>query len=263
MAEGRSTVARTRIATSDATSVRVAGRDLVRELIGECSYSQMLYLLTCGRLPTADELAVLDACLVTLMEHGFNPSTLVARLMAHSVPGEPQVAIASGLLAVGGVFAGTTEQCAGMLVSLAARVDAGAEPAAVLSDFAVSRVLGSQPIPGFGHATHRPDDPRSGKLFTVAERHGGLGRHARLLQQLAVQVDAAMGRHLTINATGAIGALLLDIGVPVEAMRGFAVASRAGGLVGHLLEESRSPSARVIWDAARAAVPYEEPPGTC
>lgn len=259
MADRRKPAPRTRIATSTATTIRVAGRDLVEDLIGECSYSQMLYLLTCGRMPEPAELRILDACLVTLMEHGFNPSTLVARLIAHSVPGEPQVAIASGLLAIGGVFAGTTEQCAAMLASLAEQIDAGAPERAVLQAYAQGQVAQRKPVPGFGHATHSPDDPRTARLFAVAERHGGVGRHGRLLQQLAIEVDAALGRHLTINATGAIGALLLDIGVPVQAMRGFAVASRAGGLVGHLMEEARSPSARTIWDAAKAAVPYEEP----
>jgi citrate synthase len=71
-------------------------------------------------------------------------------------------------------------------------------------------------------------------------------------------VDAAFGRHITINATGAIAALLLEIGVPVAAMRAYSVVSRAGGLVGHLLEERASHSGRAIWAAAKTAVPYVE-----
>jgi citrate synthase len=80
----------------------------------------------------------------------------------------------------------------------------------------------------------------------------------RLLESLTVAVDAAFGRHITINATGAMAALLLDIGIPIAALRGVSVAARAGGLIGHLLEEQSNPSGRAIWHAAKVAVPYVE-----
>src|SRR5256885_7275412 len=52
----------------------------------------------------------------------------------------------------------------------------------------------------------------------------------------------------TINATGAVAALLGEIGVPTAVMRGFAVISRAAGLVAHVVEEQQSPSGRFIWE---------------
>ena len=94
-------MASTSICTSDLTSITVRGRDLVNELVGELSFTEMLYFLSCGRKPDAGQVKVLDACLVTIMEHGINPSTIVARLIADTVPDEPQVAIAAGLLGVG------------------------------------------------------------------------------------------------------------------------------------------------------------------
>ena len=48
-------------------------------LVGELSFTEMLYFLSCGRKPDAGQVKVLDACLVTIMEHGINPSTIVAR----------------------------------------------------------------------------------------------------------------------------------------------------------------------------------------
>jgi citrate synthase len=39
-------------------------------------------------------------------------------------------------------------------------------------------------------------------------------------------------------------------------MRGFAVISRAAGLVSHIAEEQRSPSGRFIWDTIDEAIPY-------
>ena len=79
------------------------------ELIGKYSFTEMLYFLTCDRMPDAVQVRLLDACLVTLMEHGLTPGAVIARLMADSVPEEPQVAIASGLLAIERDYAGTTE----------------------------------------------------------------------------------------------------------------------------------------------------------
>ena len=72
-------------------------------------------------------------------------------------------------------------------------------------------------------------------------------------------VDAA-GRHVTINATGAIATLLLEIGIPVPVMRAMAVVSRAGGLAGHVLEEQETGSARKIWDLSRDGIPFAQEP---
>jgi citrate synthase len=248
----------TRTGASTATTVRVRGRDMVNELIGHYSFTEMLYFLTCGRFPTAQETKILDACLVTLMEHGLTPSAVIARLMADSVPEEPQVAIASGLLAIGSVYAGTTETCAALLIEIETRIKSGEADAvaAVVQEHAKAK----RPVAGFGHGTHKPDDPRTARLFEIARAAGLGGGYVALLAQVGEQVDKTFGRHITINATGAIGALLLEIGVPVPAMRAFSIVSRAGGLVGHLLEEHATHSGRTIWAAAKAGIPYVEEP---
>ncbi len=69
-------------------------------------------------------------------------------------------------------------------------------------------------------------------------------------------MDAAYGKHITINATGAIAAALADCGIPIEIMRGFAILARCAGLVAHVHEEQRKPAMRAIWEAAERAVPY-------
>jgi citrate synthase len=244
-------VASTSICTSDLTSITVRGRDLVNELVGEMSFTEMLYFLSCGRKPDAGQVKVLDACLVTIMEHGINPSTIVSRLISDTVPDEPQVAIAAGLLAVGGVFAGTSEQCAAILQELAKGGD--------VRKTAERLIASGQPIPGFGHLHHKPDDPRTPRLFAIAEKAGVKQDHMRLLRALGKAIDEVKGRHLTINATGAIGALMLDIDVPLEAIRCFSVVARSAGLTAHLLEEKANPAARVMWKESRNAVPYVAP----
>ena len=78
---------------------------------------------------------------------------------------------------------------------------------------------------------------------------------------LAAAVDQSAGRHITVNATGATAAVLSDMRVPIAAMRGFAVISRAAGLVAHLIEEQQRPSGRFIWDLVDKSIPFDFPPG--
>ncbi len=247
---------KTHIAGSDATSIRLRGHDLVEELIGEHGFTEVFYLLTCGRLPTPTETRVLDACLVTLMDHGWTPTSLIARLAYDSAPSQVQVGIAAGLLAVGDVFAGTMDGCARLLAEGIAAPDRAAWCQATAAAHRAER----RPIPGFGHPFHKPDDPRPPKLFRVAEKAGVKGDHIALLRGLGQAVDAIYGRHLTINATGAIAALLLEIGIPVGIMRGVAVVSRSAGLAGHIVEEQQARHAREVWRLAEEHIPYEDPP---
>jgi citrate synthase len=43
-------------------------------------------------------------------------------------------------------------------------------------------------------------------------------------------------------------------------MRGFAVISRAAGLVSHVAEEQRVPAGRFIWDKLDEEIPYVKTP---
>ena len=61
---------------------------------------------------------------------------------------------------------------------------------------------------------------------------------------------------MTINATGGTAAVLSEIGIPPEIMRGFAVIARAAGLVAHIAEERDVPTARAIWDLVEEEIPY-------
>jgi citrate synthase len=186
------------------------------------------------------------------MEHGLTPSALATRLVYSSAPEATQSAIAAGLLAVGSVFVGTVEGCAALLERIIAAADAKAEARAIAEEHRVAR----RPLPGFGHPLHKPDDPRSPVILGLADAEGISGARVAALRMLASAVDDVYGRHITINATGAIAAALGDAGIPATIMRGFAVLARCAGLVGHVAEEQRDPAMRAIWEAAERAVPY-------
>jgi citrate synthase len=241
------------ISTYTRDDVFVRDVSLVHELIGKVSFTEMSFFQLTGRRPSRAELTVLDAVLVTLMEHGFTPSAIISRMTAMSSPEALQGAVAAGLLAVGSTFVGTTEDAAVVLAKLIAAPE-GVESAA--RAFATQCRQERRPLPGFGHHLHKPDDPRAIRLFEVAQEVGTAGPHVAAIKALSAQVDAVYGRHITINATGAIAALLADIGVPVQIMRGFSILSRCAGLLGHILEEQQHPTARALWDQALHSVKY-------
>lgn len=244
----------TELCTHNLTDLYYRDANLVDELLGKKTFTEVMFQQITGRAPSASDLRIVDAVMITLMEHGFTPSSIATRLIYMSAPENLQGAVASGLLAVGSSFVGTMENCAKLLQEI--MVDpAGYEASAarIAADYRARRAS----MPGFGHHLHKPDDPRALKLLEIADELPDLkGDHVAALRALARAVDAAAGRHITINATGAIAALLGEIGIPWQVMRGFAVISRAAGLVSHIAEEQKHPSARYIWDLVDHDIPY-------
>lgn len=246
----------TQLCSHSLTSIEYRGFDLVDELLGRRSFTEVMFLQIMGREARPVDLRVVDACLIALMEHGLTPSAIATRLIYMSAPENLQGGVAAGLLAVGSQFVGTMENCSRLLDRILAAPDAEAEAAAIAAEY---RARASH-VPGFGHHLHKPDDPRALKLLDLGRAEQELaGTRLDALQTLARAVDAAAGRHITMNATGVIAALLGEIAVPTNLMRGFAVVARAAGLVAHIAEEQKAPSGRFIWDAIDRAIPYESP----
>ncbi len=235
------------IAWSSHDRIGVLGYDLTRDLMGKINLGDMGFLEIAGRLPNARESRMFNALLVTLVEHGIVPSTLATRLTYAGAPESIQGAVAAGLLGLGNVFVGSTEGAARMLKD--ALPDAKAKVALpALAERIVGEYRAAKKIlPGFGHPIHKPVDPRSVRLFAVARATGFSGPYIRLMQQVQKKAEKAYERSLPINATGAIGAICCEMGLPWQVCRGMGVMARAVGLVGHILEESRNPIALEVW----------------
>lgn len=243
----------TSLCTHTLTSLHYRDANLVEDLLGKKTFTEVMLMQILNRTPRGVDLRITDAVLIVLMEHGLTPSAIATRLIYMSAPENLQGAIAAGLLAVGSSFVGTMENCSHLLD----RIAAAADPRAEALEIARHHKGLKSPVPGFGHHLHKPVDPRAYKLLDLARAEPELaGDKIRALEQLSAAVDAAAGRSITINATGAVAALLGEIGVATSVMRGFAVISRAAGLVAHIVEEQQSPSGRFIWDTIEHAIPF-------
>jgi citrate synthase len=238
------------------TSLHYREANLVDDLMGSKSFTEVMLMQILGHAPRPVDMRITDAVLIVLMEHGLTPSAIATRLVYMSAPENLQGAVAAGLLAVGSSFVGTMENCSLLLD----QVLAAADPEAVALEIAHSHKQRGSAVPGFGHHLHKPVDPRAYKLLEMARAEPELsGGRLRALDSLSRAVDQVAGRPITINATGAVAALLGEIEVPTQVMRGFAVIARAAGLVAHIVEERQSPSARFIWETVEAAIPHAGP----
>jgi citrate synthase len=246
----------TRIAGYNADQITVRGKDLVNELMGKVSFSEMMLLQLTGRPPSRMQATILDAVLVTIMEHGLVPSAIVTRLTHYGAPESIQGAIAAGLLGVGDRFAGTAGECATVLEPLAtaSRLKRGS----LARDTVKSYRKRERPIPGFGHTVHREIDPRVTQLLKIVKAAGAKGDYLRALAALETAVEKVVGKNLVTNVSAAIAVALGEAGVPAKAVRGIVLTARCAGLAGHVYEESQSPVGAAMWNAVTNAVTYEK-----
>jgi len=94
---------------------------------------------------------------------------------------------------------------------------------------------------------HRDIDPRTPRLYELAEEEGLLGPHLRLLAEVAAAHERQSGQPLPINGAGAAGAALADLGLPPDVIRGFVLIGRTAGLVAHTGEENQDPIGLPLW----------------
>jgi citrate synthase len=212
---------RSDLAWSTVDRIVVRGKDLPGEILGHLNLGDMAFLELTGRVPNPKESKIFNAMVVTLVEHGLTPSAIVARMTYLGAPEAMQAAVGAGLLGLGSVFVGSMEGVAKMLST---------------DSIPTGR------IPGLGHPLHKPVDPRAVRLFEIARETGFYGKYCKRMEQIAKE------KKLTLNATGAIGALACELGLDWKCVRGLGVMARAVGLVGHLLEETREPMAYEIWE---------------
>ena len=241
-------------------SVMVRGYHL-DELMGRLSFPDAVYLLLMGELPTRTIGRMLDAILVSVIDHGVTPpSTLAARNVAAS--GAPlKDAVATGILGFGPYHGGDIESCMRFLDQGLSMVRSGwTWPNAaqkLVDDWAQSSTA---PPPGFGHRLHT-QDPRAPRLFQLAMELELEGEHVRMLRALEralTERQAHFGRLLPANVDGAIAAISADLGFSYELGNAIFLISRLPGLIAHAHEERmrQEPMRRIdpkdhVYDGSR------------
>jgi citrate synthase len=244
--------ARTWIGGATRDEIHVAGRDLPSEIMGRLTLTELSYLLVTKREPTPQQCRLLDAVLVSLADHGLTPSALAARLTYTGAPEAIQGAVAAGLLGAGSVFLGPAGDTAQFLFDALQAENASADvddtTLRAIAETAVdARRAAGERVPGLGHPVHKDVDPRTPRLYAIADEQGLLGPHLRLLAHVAAVNEERSGKHLPVNGAGAGGAALVDLGLPPSSARGVVLIARTAGLVAHLVEEAEQPVGMPLW----------------
>src|SRR5262245_58529496 len=177
------------------------------EIMGRLTFGEAIYLLLVGELPTPGMGRLMEALLVSFIDHGATPpSTLAARNTATT--GAPlRACVAAGVLGFGRYHGGDIESCMQFL-------DAGLELVRGGSNFRdaalqiIERCLaGGEAVPGFGHRFHTRD-PRAARLFQMALELEVEAEHIKMIRavEIAMADRHTDGTPPPVNIDGAIAA---------------------------------------------------------
>lgn len=208
--------------------VEIRGEKLT-DLIKDTTFTESIFLILQSRKPNEKELAMLDAILVSGLDHGPGPASgFVPRVVA-STGNSVNAALAAGVLAIGDYHGGAIE---GAMHSL--MLHKTMDPA----DLVKKTLDDGSRLAGFGHKLYKDADPRTTVLEQIAKDLGLSTDHLVFARALESELESQKGKKLVLNIDGAIAAILLDLGFtnPKVGKAIFAL-SRFPGMIAHTLEE--------------------------
>jgi citrate synthase len=207
------------------------------EIMGRLTFGEAIYLLLLGDVPPPAIGSLMEAILVSFIDHGATPpSTLAARNTATT--GAPlRACVASGVLGFGRFHGGDIEACMQFLDAGLDLVRRGSSYKDAAQSILQKHLDTEEPIPGFGHRFHTRD-PRAARLFQMALELEVEGGHIQMIRAVEVAVNELPdGRRVPINIDGAIAAVCGDIGLPPAVANALFIISRVPGITAHALEE--------------------------
>jgi citryl-CoA lyase len=212
--------------------IRVRGYDIT-EMMEKLSFAQAVFLLLKGEIPTPEESKMMEAILVSSIDHGVTPPSVLGTRTVVSGGNALNAAVAGGVLTIGDWHGGAIEQCAEILQEWVQKAEDIVSLAGnLVKDFSSKK----KRIPGFGHRLHKTD-PRTVKLFELAKKLKFSGKHMDLASAVEKELLETTGKKLPVNVDGAIAAVISDMGFDWKLGKGFFIISRVPGLVAHAYEE--------------------------
>lgn len=207
------------------------------ELIGRVPFSHVVYMLFKGDLPDEKTGKMFDAMITASIDHGPTPPSAQAARIVCSGGVPLPTAVAAGLMAVGDYHGGAIENAMKILYEL---VEQRMMESTSLEEIARKIVMEfrekKKRMPGLGHRIHT-DDPRTKKLFAMAEELGIAGNHTAMLKAFRDEFATVTGKNLPINVDGALAALACDMGFDYRLGKALFLMGRIAGLVAHVHEE--------------------------
>lgn len=248
---------RTAISNFDEETITIGGYR-VRDLMKNLDFGGTLFVLYQQRVPSPEESRLLNALMISVVDHGIVAPSAVSRIVAAS--GVPlQACVAAGILTIGDVHGGAGEQVARRMQEW---VQEAQQAGVSLQDKAAQIVAQAKErkeiIEGYGHPLHPTGDERVDTMVEMAREMNLVGPHLELALAVEEQIKARAGRRIPLNVDGAMAAILMDLGFDWRLARLFVFVSRAAGIAGHAVEETvRERGWRVV--ARHDEIDYDGP----
>ena len=207
------------------------------DLIGNKSFSEIVYLILKGELPSKEQGIMMDSILSACIDHGITPpSALAARTVASGGVPLPS-AVAAGILSIGDSHGGAIEKGAKLLQDGVKRMKNEKLDINKIAEIIVDESRKDKKrILGFGHRIHT-SDPRTSRLFNIAEEMNIAGDHISLSKSIEHYLEKSLNKKLPINVDGAIAAIISDMGFDWKLGKAFFLIGRTVGLTAHVYEE--------------------------
>ncbi len=235
--------------------IRIRGH-AIQDLIGRISFPEMIWLMLRGELPGKAQAALLEAALVSSVDHGPHAPSIAISRMAISCGVGLNGAMGSAVNVLGDIHGGAGQQC--MEIYQDSRVRGGrGEPQPVQAALDAYRAEHGKIVPGFGHRFH-PRDPRAKRLLALVDEAVSQGvvsgEFARIGRQVEVVLEQEKGRHIPMNIDGATAVIYSELGFAPELGRGIFILSRSVGILAHAWEQMRE--GRRIKGPMPPSIPY-------
>jgi citrate synthase len=226
---------KTKITQTKPNEVRLRGYR-IDQLMGEVTFAQAVYLAFKGDFPPKNVARLLDAILVSSIDHGVTPPSALAARTAASTGAPLNAAVAAGILSINRYHGAAIYDCMGIILDgLDRAVKMNKSLDIVAEEMVVEYREAKKRMGGIGHRLHTAD-PRTAKLFSLAQELGVASKGVGMLKAIQGAYHA-IGKELPINVDGAIAALLVDLDINRELANAFFIMARVPGLVSHVIEE--------------------------
>ena len=211
----------------------------IQDLIGNLSFSEMIWLMLRNEKPKLDEVKLLEAALVASVDHGPQAPSIASARMAVTCGLGLNGAMGTAVHMLDDVHGGAGQQ----LVDLLHKISENEE----LNDKEMEEILAvyrkevNPYVPGFGHRFHKPVDPRAPRLMSLVEGAKKNGVVKGNFMKIALQIERVLEKmkckSVPMNIDGATAVIYAELGFTSELARGLFCLARSVGAMAHGYEQ--------------------------